>query len=69
MRRAAGTPGELWDRLELTDGVRTWRDDDLDTVVAADESDPTWLRLQAAINEVHSRSANEPTVREPPPGP
>jgi hypothetical protein len=36
--------------LVRTDGVRSWDSDDLDSVTEADESDPTWLRLQAAIN-------------------
>ncbi len=60
--------GELWDRLELTDGVRTWREDDLNAVVTADDSDPTWLRLQAAINAMGRLSADDPTVRQPPVG-
>jgi hypothetical protein len=36
--------------LVRTDGRRTWNSDDLETVTTADEADPTWLRLQAAIN-------------------
>ncbi|WAL68548.1 hypothetical protein ORV05_12485 [Amycolatopsis cynarae] len=36
--------------LVLTDGVRTWERDDLATVTTATTEDPTWLRLQAAIN-------------------
>lgn len=32
------------------DGQRAWSSDDLETVTAADDVDPTWLRLQAAIN-------------------
>ena len=43
--------GYLWDELELTDGRRTWNHNDLAAVTEADGSDPTWLRLQAAINE------------------
>jgi hypothetical protein len=49
--------GDLWEQLELTDGVRTWRDD-LDTVSEADDSDPTWLRLQAAINRVRDATGD-----------
>jgi hypothetical protein len=37
--------------LELTDGQRTWNHDDLDNVTEAAESDATWLRLRAAIDE------------------
>jgi hypothetical protein len=36
--------------LVCTDGVRTWDSDDLDSVTTADDADPTWLRLQVAIN-------------------
>ena len=32
------------------DGQRTWSSDDLQTVTTAEDVDPTWLRLQAAIN-------------------
>ncbi|MFI5909135.1 hypothetical protein [Dactylosporangium sp. NPDC051541] len=35
---------------ELTDGVRGWTQDDLDTVTAAEPTDPPWLRIQAAMN-------------------
>lgn len=52
--------GPLWDKLELTDGVRTWREDDLDRVVEADDADPTWLRLQAAINQISNGRADQP---------
>jgi hypothetical protein len=41
--------------LVRTDGQRTWDSDDLETVTTADEADPTWLRLQAAIN-AHRRT-------------
>lgn len=45
-------PGDAEFDTELvrTDGVCTWDSDNLDNVTEADESDPTWLRLQAAIN-------------------
>lgn len=36
--------------LLLTDGHRTWDADDLETVTDADDDDPTWLRIQAAVN-------------------
>lgn len=36
--------------LLLTDGHRTWEPDDLEAVTEADDSDPTWLRIQAAVN-------------------
>jgi hypothetical protein len=32
------------------DGQRTWAADDLETVTTAEDTDPTWLRLQSAIN-------------------
>jgi hypothetical protein len=32
------------------DGQRTWGSNDLDTVTTAEDTDPTWLRLQSAIN-------------------
>jgi hypothetical protein len=32
------------------DGHRTWSSDDLETVTTSEAADPTWLRLQAAIN-------------------
>jgi hypothetical protein len=41
---------DLSDALVRTDGVRVWNSGDLDTVTEADDLDPTWLRLQAAIN-------------------
>ncbi|GAA2376699.1 hypothetical protein [Dactylosporangium salmoneum] len=37
------------------DGQRVWSADDLDTVTAAEDTDPTWLRLQAAINTVRQQ--------------
>jgi hypothetical protein len=41
---------DLETSLIRNDGQRTWHSDDLDTVTTADEADPTWLRLQAAMN-------------------
>lgn len=41
---------DLESYLILTDGARTWESSDLEEVTSADDSDPTWLRLQAAIN-------------------
>ncbi|GIH19402.1 WD40 repeat domain-containing protein [Rugosimonospora africana] len=38
------------DQLDLTDGTRTWRPGDLETITEASESDPSWLKIQAAIN-------------------
>jgi hypothetical protein len=32
------------------DGQRTWGSDELETVTTAEDGDPTWLRLQVAIN-------------------
>ncbi|WP_406863666.1 hypothetical protein ABZO31_25850 [Streptomyces sp. HUAS MG47] len=44
--------GDLWEHLVTTDGDRTWESDDLATVTTASEADPSWLRLQAAVNTV-----------------
>ncbi|GAB2583772.1 hypothetical protein GCM10027087_25040 [Paractinoplanes abujensis] len=52
--------GYLWDELERTDGVRTWRHGDLDRVVETHDHDPTWLRLQAAINQVRNGRTDQP---------
>ncbi|WP_234336646.1 hypothetical protein [Streptomyces xylophagus] len=41
---------DLENHLVVTDGTRTWDSDDLATVTTATAADPTWLRLQAAIN-------------------
>lgn len=52
---------ELSDNADLatslirTDGRRSWNSDDLETVTTADDADPTWLRLQVAIN-AHRRT-------------
>ncbi|MCP2167169.1 hypothetical protein LX83_004042 [Goodfellowiella coeruleoviolacea] len=43
--------------LVLTDGTRTWEPADRTTVTTATETDPTWLRLQAAINARHRDSS------------
>ena len=44
---------DLESHLVLTDGTRTWEADDLATVTTAGATDPTWLRLQAAINKAN----------------
>ncbi|MFY1615414.1 hypothetical protein [Micromonospora sp. WMMD736] len=38
------------DQLDLTDGTRSWQPGDLAAVTDASEADPTWLRIQAAVN-------------------
>ncbi|WP_238011893.1 hypothetical protein KZZ52_13725 [Dactylosporangium sp. AC04546] len=40
------------DQLDLTDGTRTWQPGDLGTVTEASESDPSWLKIQAAMNRL-----------------
>lgn len=40
----------LWKHLVMTDGTRTWGPGDLADVTTATTADPTWLQLQAAIN-------------------
>lgn len=50
---------DLENHLVVTDGTRTWESDDLATVTTATAADPTWLRLQAALNtarEARSRA-------------
>ncbi|MEV0181769.1 hypothetical protein AB0I54_21090 [Streptomyces sp. NPDC050625] len=42
--------GDLETHLVVTDGTRTWESGDLETVTSATATDPTWLQLQAAIN-------------------
>ncbi|MBC9716919.1 hypothetical protein H9Y04_30740 [Streptomyces sp. TRM66268-LWL] len=44
--------GDLEAHLLLTDGQRTWAEDDLETFTSAEPSDPMWLRLRAAVNKV-----------------
>ncbi|MGW2051862.1 hypothetical protein ACWCPF_43085 [Streptomyces sp. NPDC001858] len=47
--------GDLESHLVITDGARTWESDDLETVTTAATTDPTWLRLQAAINNARAQ--------------
>ncbi|MFI5836154.1 hypothetical protein ACIA5A_21020 [Micromonospora sp. NPDC051300] len=44
------TDADLDASLVRHDGQRTWNSDDLETVTTAEDADPTWLRLQSAIN-------------------
>ncbi|MFI1353196.1 hypothetical protein ACH4TV_06365 [Streptomyces sp. NPDC020898] len=46
---------DLETHLVVTDGARTWESDDLATVTTAAATDPTWLRLQAAINNMQEQ--------------
>ncbi|WP_240634129.1 MULTISPECIES: WD40 repeat domain-containing protein [Streptomyces] len=46
---------DLETHLVVTDGARTWESDDLATVTTATATDPTWLQLQAAINNVRDQ--------------
>ena len=48
--------GDLYEHVVLTDGVRDWGSDDLETVTTATATDPTWLQLQAAINDARGRN-------------
>lgn len=41
--------------LLLTDGARTWETDDLATVTTAAPTDPTWLRLQVALDNARDQ--------------
>ncbi len=47
-----GNPGAS---LVVTDGTRTWEPDALETVTTATASDPTWLRLRAAVNSAFAQ--------------
>jgi hypothetical protein len=47
--------GDLETHLVVTDGARTWRPADLATVTTATAADPTWLQLQAAINNARNQ--------------
>ncbi len=41
------------DRLDLTDGTRTWQPGDLESVTdASEKNDPSWLKIQAAMNRL-----------------
>ncbi|MEU6141211.1 WD40 repeat domain-containing protein [Streptomyces sp. NPDC047081] len=44
--------GDLETDLVLTDGTRTWDSADLAAVTEAEATDPTWLRIQAAVNNI-----------------
>jgi hypothetical protein len=48
--------GNLEAHLVLTDGQRTWGQEDLETVTTATSADPTWLQLQAAMNAYKQES-------------
>jgi len=40
--------------LIVTNGERTWKPEDLETVTTATETDPAWLRIRAAVNRVRA---------------
>jgi hypothetical protein len=44
--------GDLETHLVVTDGVRDWEPDDLATVNTATATDPTWLQLTVAVNNL-----------------
>ncbi|WFE22897.1 hypothetical protein O7621_06065 [Solwaraspora sp. WMMD937] len=39
-------------QLDLTDGSRIWQPSDLQTVTDASDSDPSWLKIRAAMNRL-----------------
>jgi hypothetical protein len=47
--------GDLEAHLVMTDGDRTWEPDDLTAVTTATAADPSWLRLRAAVNDLHAQ--------------
>jgi hypothetical protein len=47
--------GDQETHLVVTDGGRTWEPDDLAAVTIATATDPTWLQLQAAINNARDQ--------------
>ncbi|MBQ1039130.1 hypothetical protein [Micromonospora sp. C81] len=40
------------DQLDLTDGTRTWQPGDLEVVSEDSGTDPSWLRIRAAMNRL-----------------
>lgn len=46
------------DELELTDGNRTWQPGDLNTVTDPSDSDPSWLKIGAAMNRLKANHSN-----------
>jgi hypothetical protein len=46
---------DLRPNLVVTNGERTWEPGDLETVTTATETDPTWLRIRAAINNLRAQ--------------
>ncbi|MFG2697549.1 YncE family protein [Kitasatospora sp. NPDC048407] len=49
--------GAVDEHLEVTDGIRSWTDDDLDSVTETSDDDPTWLQIQASMNRFRSTRA------------
>jgi hypothetical protein len=49
---------DLDESLVRHDGQRIWNSDDLQTVTTAEDADPTWPRLQAAINTHRQENQN-----------
>jgi hypothetical protein len=47
--------GDLETHLVVTGGERTWEPEGLPTVTTATAADPTWLQLQAAINNARDQ--------------
>lgn len=45
---------DLEQHLVLTDGIRTWTNDDLSDTTTADATDPTWLQITAAVNQARA---------------
>ncbi|MDW4903959.1 hypothetical protein RB628_01015 [Streptomyces sp. ADMS] len=43
--------GDLETHLVVTDGARTWEAEDLAAVTTATATDPTWLQIQASLND------------------
>ena len=48
--------GTLEAHLALTDGDRTWEQEDLETVTSVTTADPSWLQIQAAMNAYKQKS-------------
>ncbi|MFC7479854.1 hypothetical protein ACFQX7_07115 [Luedemannella flava] len=46
---------DLEEHLVVTDGTRTWEMSDWESVLSAEDTDPTWLQLQAAINNARDQ--------------
>jgi hypothetical protein len=43
---------DLWESLVMTNGSRTWTASEVAGTTTVDQTDPTWLQIQAAMSNV-----------------